>query len=117
MSRNNVIELEGREANADLLTGLLQAGAHQLIEQAVEAELQELLARHATRRTESGHAGVVREAMNDAKISGLLLPGIGTVDDLKMAVDCGISTIRVATHCTEADVSEQHIKMASKINS
>ena len=59
MSKNNVIELEGREANADLLTGLLQAGAHQLIEQAVEAELQELLARHATRRTESGHAGVV----------------------------------------------------------
>jgi 4-hydroxy-2-oxovalerate/4-hydroxy-2-oxohexanoate aldolase len=54
--------------------------------------------------------------MNDAKISALLLPGIGTVDDLKMAVDCGISTIRVATHCTEADVSEQHIKMASKID-
>lgn len=60
MSKSNVIELEGREANTDLLTGLLQAGAHQLIEQAVEAELQELLAHHAARRTESGHAGVVR---------------------------------------------------------
>jgi 4-hydroxy-2-oxovalerate/4-hydroxy-2-oxohexanoate aldolase len=33
-----------------------------------------------------------------------------------MAVDCGISTIRVATHCTEADVSEQHLQMASQIN-
>ena len=33
-----------------------------------------------------------------------------------MAVDCGISTIRVATHCTEADVSEQHIQMAAKID-
>ncbi len=60
MSKSNVIELEGREANTDPLTGLLQAGAHQLIEQAVEAELRELLAHHAGRRTESGHAGVVR---------------------------------------------------------
>jgi 4-hydroxy-2-oxovalerate/4-hydroxy-2-oxohexanoate aldolase len=66
--------------------------------------------------TDEEYLGAVCEAMNDAKISALLLPGIGTVDDLKMAVDCGISTIRVATHCTEADVSEQHIKMASKID-
>ncbi|MGI1672170.1 MAG: 4-hydroxy-2-oxovalerate aldolase [Neptuniibacter sp.] len=53
---------------------------------------------------------VVREVKN-AKVSALLLPGIGTVDHLKMARDCGIDTIRVATHCTEADVSEQHIGM------
>ena len=57
---------------------------------------------------------VCRE-MNNCKVSALLLPGIGTVDHLKMAVDCGISTIRVATHCTEADVSEQHIQMATSI--
>jgi len=50
-----------------------------------------------------------------AKISALLLPGIGTVDHLKMARDCGISTIRVATHCTEADVSEQHIGMGREM--
>ncbi len=49
--------------------------------------------------------------MKNAKISALLLPGIGTVDHLKMAKECGVSTIRVATHCTEADVSEQHIGM------
>jgi len=55
---------------------------------------------------------VCRE-MKNTKVSALLLPGIGTVDHLKMAVDCGISTIRVATHCTEADVSEQHITMAT----
>lgn len=54
-------------------------------------------------------------AVKNAKISALLLPGIGTVDHLKMAVDCGISTIRVATHCTEADVSEQHIGMAREM--
>lgn len=55
--------------------------------------------------------GVVKQA----KISALLIPGIGTVEDLKMARDCGVSTIRVATHCTEADVSEQHIKSATKM--
>ena len=62
------------------------------------------------------YLGAVCTAVKNAGISALLLPGIGTVDHLKMAVDCGISTIRVATHCTEADVSEQHIKMASKID-
>ena len=54
-------------------------------------------------------------AVKNAKISALLLPGIGTIDHLKMARDCGISTIRVATHCTEADVSEQHIGMAAEM--
>ncbi|WP_028301672.1 4-hydroxy-2-oxovalerate aldolase [Oceanospirillum beijerinckii] len=54
--------------------------------------------------------------MKNAKVSALLLPGIGTVDHLKMAKDLGVSTIRVATHCTEADVSEQHIGMAAKMN-
>ena len=53
--------------------------------------------------------------MKRAKISALLLPGIGTVDHLKMAADCGVSCIRVATHCTEADVSEQHIGMGRKV--
>lgn len=57
----------------------------------------------------------VCKAVKNTKVSALLLPGIGTVDHLKMAVDCGISCIRVATHCTEADVSEQHIQMASQI--
>ena len=55
--------------------------------------------------------GVVKQA----KVSALLLPGIGTVDHLKMAADLGVTTIRVATHCTEADVSEQHIGMASEM--
>ncbi len=50
--------------------------------------------------------------LKQAKVSALLIPGIGTVDHLKMAYDHGVTTIRVATHCTEADVSEQHIKAA-----
>ncbi len=53
--------------------------------------------------------------MKQAKVSALLIPGIGTVDHLRMAADCGVSTIRVATHCTEADVSEQHIALGRKM--
>jgi 4-hydroxy-2-oxovalerate/4-hydroxy-2-oxohexanoate aldolase len=50
-----------------------------------------------------------------AKVSALLLPGIGTVDHLRMAHDLGVHTVRVATNCTEADVSEQHITLARKL--
>ena len=57
----------------------------------------------------------VTKNVKRAKISALLLPGIGTVDHLRMAADCGVTCIRVATHCTEADVSEQHIGMARKL--
>jgi len=53
--------------------------------------------------------------LKQAKVSALLLPGIGTVDHLQMAHDCGVHTIRVATHCTEADVSEQHIQYGRKL--
>ena len=58
------------------------------------------------------YLGAVIPRMKQAKVSALLLPGIGTVDHLKMAHELGVSTIRVATHCTEADVSEQHITKA-----
>ena len=60
MSKNNVVKLTGRDTITDPLTELLRAGAEQLIYQAVEAELLELLAEHAERRTENGKAGVVR---------------------------------------------------------
>ena len=53
--------------------------------------------------------------LKNARVSALSLPGIGTVDDLKMAVDCGVSTIRIATHCTEADVAAQHIGIAEAL--
>lgn len=50
-----------------------------------------------------------------SRVSALLLPGIGTVDDLRLAHDCGVGTVRVATHCTEADVAEQHIGLSRKL--
>jgi len=59
------------------------------------------------------YLSAVRTVVDKATISALLLPGIGTVEDLKMAVDCGIGSVRVATHCSEADVSEQHITIAT----
>ncbi|WP_027853242.1 4-hydroxy-2-oxovalerate aldolase [Marinobacterium litorale] len=65
--------------------------------------------------TDEEYLNAVIPKMKNAKVSALLLPGIGTVDHLQMARDCGVNTIRVATHCTEADVSEQHIGMAAKM--
>jgi len=65
--------------------------------------------------TDEEYLSTVIPEMKRAKVSALLLPGIGTVDHLKMAKDLGVHTIRVATHCTEADVSEQHITLARKL--
>ena len=62
------------------------------------------------------YLGAVIPLMKRSKVSALLLPGIGTVDHLKMARELGVHTIRVATHCTEADVSEQHISLARKLD-
>jgi putative transposase len=60
MTKNNVLEFAGRDAIPDALTALLRSGAQLLINQAVEAELQELLSQHSGRRTEDGNAVVVR---------------------------------------------------------
>ena len=61
------------------------------------------------------YLGAVIPKLKNAKVSALQLPGIGTLDHLRMAKDYGVSCIRVATHCTEADVSEQHIGMSAKM--
>lgn len=65
--------------------------------------------------TDEEYLRAVIPLLKKTKVSALLLPGIGTVDHLRMAKDCGVYTIRVATHCTEADVAEQHIALGRKL--
>ncbi|WP_321960890.1 4-hydroxy-2-oxovalerate aldolase [Paraburkholderia sp. J7] len=57
----------------------------------------------------------VADVVTHSKIATLLLPGIGTIHDLKAAYKAGASVVRVATHCTEADVSKQHIEYAREL--
>lgn len=54
----------------------------------------------------------VADVVKKATITTLILPGIATVEELKQAYNLGVRSVRVATHCTEADVSKQHIEMA-----
>ncbi|WP_367111502.1 4-hydroxy-2-oxovalerate aldolase [uncultured Psychrobacter sp.] len=57
----------------------------------------------------------VADVLDKAVLTTLLLPGIGSVKDLKRAYDLGVRSVRVATHCTEADVSKQHIETAKEM--
>jgi 4-hydroxy 2-oxovalerate aldolase len=52
------------------------------------------------------------DAIEHARLTTLLLPGIGTVEDLKHAYELGVRSVRIATHCTEADIARQHIGAA-----
>ncbi|MET7842903.1 4-hydroxy-2-oxovalerate aldolase [Streptomyces sp. NPDC005356] len=53
--------------------------------------------------------------IENARLTTLLLPGIGTIEELKQAYALGVRSVRVATHCTEADVSAQHIATAREL--
>ena len=57
----------------------------------------------------------VASELSHAKVATLLLPGIGTLHDLRAAYDAGARVVRVATHCTEADISRQHIEYAREL--
>ena len=50
-----------------------------------------------------------------ARIAALMLPGVGVKDDLRAARDLGVSVARIATHCTEADIAEQHFWLAREL--
>lgn len=65
--------------------------------------------------TDEEYLEAVVPKMKRATVSVLLVPGIGTVDRLKSAFASGARSVRVATHCTEADVAEQHIGMGRKL--
>ena len=57
----------------------------------------------------------IAEKLTHAKLTTLLLPGIATIKDLQRARDLGVQSVRIATHCTEADISQQHIEAAKKM--
>lgn len=57
----------------------------------------------------------VASVLKKSMLTTLILPGVGTVEGLKRAYDIGVRSVRVATHCTEADVSKQHIGIARDI--
>ena len=76
MQKDNVISINAPEVRCDPLTELLRTGARQLIEQAVEAELAELLNEYADQRDKAGRAGVVRNGYQPERE---ILTGIGPV--------------------------------------
>ncbi|MCU1700453.1 MAG: dmpG [Mycobacterium sp.] len=55
------------------------------------------------------------DSIHTARLTTLLLPGVGTIAELKQAYALGVRSVRIATHCTEADVSAQHIATAREI--
>ncbi len=64
------------------------------------------------RYTDGDWIAEAAKVCKNAKLTTLLIPGIGTIDDLKKAFDLGVTSVRIATHSTEADVSAQHIAAA-----
>lgn len=52
------------------------------------------------------------DAVQNSQLTTLVLPGIATAEDLRQAHSLGVSSVRIATHCTEADISKQHIGIA-----
>ena len=54
----------------------------------------------------------VAETVQRARVTVLLIPGIGTIGHLREAYETGARSVRIATHCTEADIAQQHIEFA-----
>lgn len=65
--------------------------------------------------SDSEYISAVAKVVKKATISVLHVPGIGTLDELRMAADCGARCVHVASHCTEADVTEQHIGLGREL--
>ncbi|WP_307813657.1 4-hydroxy-2-oxovalerate aldolase [Streptomyces sp. N35] len=57
----------------------------------------------------------VRAALTESRMGVFMAPGWGTADDLRAAVDLGADVIRIAAHCTEADVTEHHLTVARSL--
>lgn len=67
------------------------------------------------RETDLDYIEAAAGVLKHAKLATLLLPGIGTVHDLREAYEAGARSVRIATHCTEADIARQHIEFARNL--
>ncbi|MGE0743631.1 MAG: 4-hydroxy-2-oxovalerate aldolase [Rhodospirillales bacterium] len=67
------------------------------------------------KQTDREYIEAAASVLKHSKLATLLIPGIGTVHDLKEAYDAGARSVRIATHCTEADISKQHMEYAREI--
>jgi 4-hydroxy 2-oxovalerate aldolase len=56
-----------------------------------------------------------KKNLKNTKLAVLFLPGIGTMEDLRMAHNCGVQAVRVTVHCTEADITKQHVQLTKKL--
>jgi len=65
--------------------------------------------------TDEEYLKAVAATLKRAKLAALILPGIGTCEDMRTAVKAGVKVFRIATHVTEADVSEEHMGLAKEM--
>ncbi len=65
--------------------------------------------------TDADWLRAARANLDKTKLAVLFIPGIGTMDDLRMASDCGVDLCRVTVHCTEADITKQHVQLARSL--
>jgi 4-hydroxy 2-oxovalerate aldolase len=66
--------------------------------------------------TDRDWIAAVADVLEHSVLTTLLLPGIGTIHDLRQAYELGVRSVRIATHCTKADVAKQHIEYARKLD-
>ena len=116
-SRNSLYSTLSTSASHDAsitfsLTPIV-ATAGQLL-QAAERERERQRILRALASNEAYLQAVVPQ-LQQAKVSVLLIPGLGTMRELRSAYDCGARSVHVATHCTEADTSPQHIACAREL--
>jgi len=65
--------------------------------------------------TDEEYLKAVAPKLKRARLASLVLPGIGTCKDMQVAVNAGVTVLRIATHVTEADISEEHMHMAKEM--
>jgi len=53
--------------------------------------------------------------LKNTKLAAMMLPGIGVMEDLEMAAECGVKMCRITVHCTEADITRQHVRLTKDL--